>query len=91
MEALNTLKKDKAGWPPLNNLEAEEIVTAHRIEKPTPSSSQGGEQMIWDTMISKTVTRGTTQKLVVHVRELTKRPRTVLIPWSVPPISAQLK
>lgn len=50
MEALNTLKKDKGGWPPLNNLEAEEIVTAHRIEKPTPSSSQGGEQMIWDTI-----------------------------------------
>lgn len=49
MDALNTLQKDKGGWPPLGKLEAEESVTAHRIEKPALSTSQGDEQTIWNT------------------------------------------
>lgn len=42
-EALAALQKDKSGWPQLSSLEAEELVIAHRIEKPA-KSSQGMER-----------------------------------------------
>lgn len=44
-EALAALQRDKSVSPPLNSFEAEELVTAHRIEKP-PTGSRVNVQAI---------------------------------------------
>lgn len=51
-EALAALQKDKSGWPQLKSPEAEELVIAHRIEKPA-KSSQGNVQATWSERSSQ--------------------------------------